>query len=379
MLNQNNETYLYVHIPFCRSKCSYCSFYSVVSENLKETFTRHLIEEVKLLSQKYSDAKLRSIYFGGGTPSSLGTEFLSDILDAIREQFTLLDPEITIEVNPEDVDDDFSSEIKAIGFNRVSMGVQSTDVNTLKLLNRHADFEVVQFAFHSLRQAGFDNISLDIMYGLPHTSLSVLQKSVEDILSLQPEHLSIYCLTIDNKTVLKYRVDKGEINPKSDELVDEEYTYLLQILRDSAYERYEISNFSKSAKKSIHNSSYWAYMDTLGLGPSACYKVDDTRYENTSSLQGYFDMISNNSLPVSNTICLSDEELFVESLFMGLRQVKGVDYSVLKSQYKIVDDEVYLNWIEKYVKLKLMSFEGGRLQFINRGLDISNSILCEII
>ncbi len=245
LLNYDNETYLYVHIPFCRAKCSYCSFYSVVSDNLKVKFADYMLREITLLSKRYSGARLRSIYFGGGTPSALGLEPISVIYRAIEKAFTLVNPESTIEVNPEDVDDDFAKGIKEIGFNRVSMGVQSSDDTTLKLLNRRADFNTVKTAFHSLRTAGFDNISLDLMYGLPESEFAMLRKSLDDVIALNPEHISIYCLTIDDKTVLKHRIDRGELRRKPIEEIEDEYSYLLSLLRKNAYIRYEISNFSK--------------------------------------------------------------------------------------------------------------------------------------
>ncbi|PID82787.1 MAG: hypothetical protein CSB15_01685 [Clostridiales bacterium] len=372
-----NESYLYVHIPFCRRRCSYCSFYAVVSDALQDEFVECLVKEIKLLSLKYK-VKLKTVYFGGGTPSYLSIDNLSKIMNAIKNNFILENAEVTIEINPEDVENDFAKSIKNIGFNRVSMGVQSSNVKLLKLLNREANFSVVENSLSKLRNVGFNNISLDIMYGLPNSDLKMLIQSVKHILSLSPEHISIYCLTLEDKTVLKRKVDLGVANMQSQEKIENEYEFLLSELKNKGYKRYEISNFCKNDLKSIHNSSYWKYHNTLGVGPSACYKYDNVRYENISNIKKYINLVNNGDLPIGNKIILSNFELFIESIFMGLRQVDGINYLYLKNYYKIADDIEIQKWIKKYVSKNLMEYNGENLKFTEYGLDISNSILCDL-
>lgn len=377
MSKQSQESYLYVHIPFCRRRCSYCSFYSIVSDSKQDEFVNAMLNEITMLSSAY-DVTLKTVYFGGGTPSALSVDNLAKILAKIKKSFKLADAEVTIEVNPEDVTWEKAYGLKNIGFNRVSMGVQSTNVKLLNLLNRKASFDVVSGAYNNLRKAGFDNISLDIMYGLPNFEIDVLKTSVETILSLQPEHVSIYCLSLDDKTVLKRKADANIVKLADEQRIDEEYEFLLEILAQKGYQRYEISNFCKIGRESRHNSSYWKYYNTLGIGPSACYKFDNARYENTADINQYIANINDSKLPIENKIELTDEELFIEAIFMGLRQVKGIDYDQLVSKYQIKDDSTVRQWIDRFAKRSLIELKNGNLRFVNNGLDVSNSILCEL-
>lgn len=306
---------LYVHIPLCASKCFYCDFYSGPFSSRSHELVDALLTEWKLRSDLLSE-NIETLYIGGGTPSQLPIEELSRLLDALPSP-----SEITVEVNPEDVDENYIRGLVNSGVNRISMGVQSLCDDELRAVGRRHTAARAMEAYAIIRGEGIDNISLDLIYGLPGQTLDSWRRSLEGVISLGPEHLSAYMLSWEPGTKLWAMRKAGRISESSDELLVEMYIALCSLASSSGYEHYEISNFALPGKKSRHNSSYWDMTPYLGLGPGAFSYIDEKRGSNAASLKDY--------LNAKGIGTYSEEEqkptdLANDMIFTALRTSKGL-------------------------------------------------------
>ena len=316
---------IYIHVPFCRSFCTYCDFYSEIAEEpMFETYTKQLCEEIKRRSGEVDDS-LKTLYFGGGTPSLLPLSDLTRILLTLEEcGHGGPYEEFTMEVNPEDIvlkGLPYVQSLKALGVNRVSIGIQSFDDEMLHWMNRRHTADRAREAFRLVRQAGVDNISIDLIFGLSNLSDASWEKTIAEALALGPEHISCYQLTVEGDSVLAQRLENGEYEEASDELCRRQYDLLCSKLAAAGYVHYEISNFAKPGYEAIHNGGYWQRRPYVGFGPAAHSFSRRDRSWNEPVLEGY----------KSTREPLSVEDEKVETLMLALRTARGIDAEFLEA------------------------------------------------
>jgi oxygen-independent coproporphyrinogen-3 oxidase len=316
---------IYIHVPFCKSFCIYCDFYSeIVTEGMTEAYTREICDEIKRRSREMDDNP-KTLYFGGGTPSVLPLSCLTRILLAL-EEVGHGGPyqEFTMEVNPEDLVEKglpYVESLKTLGVNRISMGIQSLDDDLLRWMNRRHNAENAKKAFRMVREAGFKNISVDLIFGLSNLSNEAWEKTIDEVLELGPEHISCYQLTVEGDNVLAHRLENGEYEEATDEVCRAQYDFLCAKLSAAGYLHYEISNFAKPGYEAVHNGGYWSRRPYVGLGPSAHSFSGRGRCWNSPELTGY--TLTRESLSVE------DEK--VETLMLALRTSRGVDAEFLEA------------------------------------------------
>ena len=366
---------LYIHIPFCIKKCNYCDFVSYPGMLLNEDlYVQRLIEEAK--SYKDNNLKFDTIYFGGGTPSLLKAENIGKILECVKSNFDVLhDSEITIEVNPSTIDYEKALKLKSYGINRVSLGAQSFIDEELKLLGRTHLSEDIINSFNILRKAGFNNISLDLMYALPKQSLSSLSTSIDKVLKLNPEHISCYGLKIEDNTPFGKMLSDGTIKEKSDDEYAKMYELIIDILEKNGYNQYEISNFSKEGSESKHNLKYWLSKEYIGLGLSASSYYSSSRYTNTYDFDKYI-----KSFEKAENITLSKEDKMSEYMILSLRLCKiGANKKEFEKLFGISIKEKFSNQINKHIKTGMIIEKEDRFILNPKVYFVSNSILCDFI
>lgn len=321
---------VYIHIPFCHCKCAYCDFYSVaqgrrLNEQIWQTFANAVRAEYEARADETADLPIKTIYIGGGTPSLLPTEYIDIAIGGIPKETV---EEFTIEVNPEDVNADIAYKWHEIGINRISMGVQSCVDSELRAIGRRHSAATALNAVKILREAGFDNISLDLIYGLPEQTLETFEYSLNAVLSLGVEHVSAYILSYEPGTALTRRLERGRLKETSEETILEMYSLLCHRMSDFGLEHYEISNFAKPGRRSVHNSAYWDLTPYIGLGPAA-HSLD------AKGIRRYHE-------PGLNTYLSSPTDLVVEEesrsnrlndlLIISLRRKEGIDMEMLSSE-----------------------------------------------
>ena len=313
---------IYIHIPFCHRKCTYCAFYSMGTQDeaLRRSYIDALITEMHMRRGELGQPP-RTVYLGGGTPSMLGVEGLRRIVVALRECFdTRMVEEATVECNPEDIDAGFMAGLASLGFfNRVSIGVQSLNDDTLRLLGRRHTAAQAADAVRVATQAGFSNISVDFMYGLPGGRM----KLPDPAMLYAVKHVSAYALTVEPRTALAVQVERGTVILPSDDEVAVQYHAMRQCLKDAGFEQYEVSNFCRNGFQSLHNSRYWTRTPYLGLGAAAHSFSGDKRRWNVSNVKRYIDCVSNR-MPFYEEELLTDNDAFNETLMTALRTARGL-------------------------------------------------------
>ena len=325
---------IYLHVPFCNSRCIYCGFCSTVSKVLRQKYIpalkREISERGDFFSSLYeSDRIVKTLYVGGGTPSILPPELLKEAVSAIREIFTIAEEiEFTVEVNPDDITEDYAGSLRKMGVNRVSMGVQSFKDSHLKWMRRRHDSQTAVNAYRIFRKAGFDNISLDLIFGFPLMTVGDWEDNLDTIIELSPEHISAYQMGIDPDTPLERMEKSGEFSLPSQEDSERMYKILQAKLKAAGYVQYEVSNFCKPGYYSRHNSSYWNRTPYLGLGPGAHSFIGMAREWNTSDIATWCNL---SILPLREGETLSPEDVFNEILMLGLRTAAGVSLDTLRN------------------------------------------------
>lgn len=316
---------IYIHVPFCVSRCGYCDFYKVTNFDHKEGYVDALLRELELRRFFLEDAIVETIYFGGGTPSTLSLNQIELILKAITQFFVLSDlVEITVECNPDDITAEYLLGLKNLGVNRLSIGIQSFDDEMLRFMQRRHNSMQSFKAIDLAKKVGFDNISIDLIYGLPNISNAAWIKNVKMALELQISHLSAYHLTIEKGTAFEKLLQNGVITEVEEENSVLQFDILLDLAAKAGFEQYEISNFCKDGRYSQHNSNYWFGVPYLGLGPSAHSYNAKSRFWNVSDLSKYLLSLSRSELPLQEEL-LTDIDKFNETLMIGLRTKWGVN------------------------------------------------------
>ncbi len=362
---------LYVHVPFCRSKCPYCGFYSIASTTLVDGWLDGLIREI--LFHKNQFDRFDTLYLGGGTPSFLSTEVLEKVMACLFGHFHLTtNAEITIEANPGDINPNKANALKALGFNRINLGVQSFNDPILKFLGRRHSVEKVENAMGDLRSAGFINIGLDLIYGLKAQSMKAWINTLQRALVFQPEHLSCYQLTLEKGTVFERRSHEGNMITLPEKTAAAHFLGTSAFLENKGYHHYEVSNFARGESfEAQHNRKYWQHVPYLGLGPSAHSFDGKKRWWNVRSVKKYGTALKTGRLPIEGSEILTKEQLHLESLSLGFRTRRGVD---LESLTRIPTSKEVLLMLRKRGLLKI---DKGRAVPTRRGYLLADSLpLC---
>lgn len=373
---------IYIHIPFCKQACSYCDFYFVTRNQLKDPFVDSLIGEIKHYSNTaYSEKPIETIYIGGGTPSLLPLSQLERIFVELSESFSLNTEEVTIELNPDDVNPKYLRGLKELGINRASMGIQSFNPDLLTFMNRAHTSDEAEIALESLHKAGFTSFTVDLIYGNPGQTDAMLRDDIHKLLRHDPPHISAYSLTIEENTRLGKQVDLGRIKPPDDDRVASQLDLLIDELNDAGIHQYEVSNFALPGKEALHNSNYWRHKNYLGLGPSAhSFWMDGTeakRWQNKRDISNYLE-IKPESIREEIEI-LSKYTLAEERLFLGLRTKWGVDLNRLVENYGYRFNSKQKEWLTDQKKKGFVIQEGDTIKLNTAGLKIADLLLIDLL
>ncbi len=325
---------LYIHIPFCRQACHYCDFHFSTNLTLKNRLVAALVGEIAMQKNYLPQKTLNSIYMGGGTPSLLTKQDLDLIFDAISTHFSIADgAEITLEANPDDLTEQKLDDLRQTPINRLSIGIQSFVEEDLKQMNRaHTTTQALR-CVPLAQDKGFENLTLDLMYGLPNLTNAQWQSNLETAVGLGVNHVSGYCLTVEDKTALIHLIKKGSIKALDEEKCAKQFDILVNFLVQSGFNQYEISSFAKPNFEAVHNSNYWGQQPYLGIGPSAhSFDGKDTRQWNVANNTAYIEAIGSGKMP-STTEQLTPKNKFNERLMLGLRMQKGIDLNGIKTHF----------------------------------------------
>lgn len=371
---------IYLHIPFCVRKCSYCDFVSYSAKPFEENhginrYFDAIKQEMIRYKEKLSTYEVATIYLGGGTPSAVDGRLIHDLLIMIRASLNVTnDAEITIEVNPGTLTHDKLNHYKAAGINRVSMGLQTTNDQLLETIGRiHSTNDFIT-SYHALRDAGFNNISLDLMFGLPGQTLSDIDRAIKLIDQLKPQHVSAYSLKIEEGTPLFDAYEKGSVQLPSEELEREMYHRINSKLRELGIYQYELSNYALPGWESKHNTVYWENKPYLGIGVSSHSKLDDVRFSNTSNIHEYMDSIQKGESVIIDSEPIDAEEDLFESIILGLRLNKGIQIDLLNERYAIDFEARYEKVLSSLIQDHLIIREGNTIKLTELGRDLANQV-----
>lgn len=366
---------IYIHVPFCQKRCIYCDFYSTtLGLEWKRLYVSALKREMLLRRSEIDFARVPSLYIGGGTPSQLSSSLLLEMFRAINDLFTLADnAEVTIEINPDDVTPHFVETLSQTPVNRISMGVQTFSDELLLFLNRrHTSAQALQ-AVQLIRDAGYNNISLDLIYGLPGQTLRDWERDVRQLLALDVPHLSAYALSYEEGTPLHNLLLEGKVSEVSEELSWQMYEYLMDETAAAGFEHYEISNFAKPGKCAKHNCSYWDGSPYLGFGPGAhSYDGNNVRRSNNTSLSDYVHATSD---VLHQIEVLSPQERYDEYVMIHLRTASGLSLAHLTSEQKAY----CLQMAEPHIRCGNLLKEGDRLRLSRKGIFVSNIVISDLM
>lgn len=380
MMNKTYEKGIYIHIPFCVHKCIYCDFLSApADDDVKYAYTKALINEIRNTADGQVKDNITSIFFGGGTPSVLPDGCIADILMAVRDCFDISDDaEITMECNPGTVNESRLSEYRAAGVNRLSFGLQSADNNELKMLGRIHTFEQFAESFRLARNAGFSNINVDLMSAIPGQTEATLENTFDKVMALQPEHISVYSLILEDGTYLADNIDKFPPVPDEDE--DRRmYHMTKERLYSAGYERYEISNYSRPGYECRHNLLYWNRGEYYGFGCSAAGFIGNERYSDIRDVKKYIEFNGDIEKLHENIEILTKEDAMEEFMFLGLRKMAGVDVMDFQRRFGVPIENVYAKEIEHNIDKGLLIRQADMLKLTEYGIDICNTVMSDFI
>jgi oxygen-independent coproporphyrinogen-3 oxidase len=370
---------IYVHIPFCKIRCAYCDFYSNTDLSYKDELVKCLCKELAQEKNYIEKEKIETIYFGGGTPSLLDEKDFRLVFDTIEKLFDISSvQEITLEANPDDLSVNYIDLLRRLPFNRISIGIQSLIDKELQLINRRHSAQQAIDAVAACRAAGFENISVDLIYGYPSQTISEFIFSVEKMLDMDVTHISAYNLTYEEGTVLHQKLQRKEICAIDEETSIEMYKILVNKLETNGFHQYEISNFARNGYESKHNSSYWQGKKYLGVGPSAHSYNGSTRKWNVASLKDYIQKV-NMGATVYELEMLSDNDLYNEFIITGLRTRKGVLLPTLQEKFGSKMLDYCLANADKYLVNKCLYIDGDYLKFTMDGFILSNGIMSDLL
>ena len=369
------EIGVYIHIPFCKRKCLYCDFVSFANkQELQKDYIQALKKEIQ--NWKNDAYKIKTIYIGGGTPSYIDSNYISEIINLVGNA-----PSITIELNPGTVTKEKLLVYKNAGINRLSIGLQSTNDTLLKQIGRIHNYKQFLETYNLARNIGFDNINVDLMIGLPNQSIKDIKQSLEDICRLNPEHISVYSLIVEESTPIQKLIDNGELELPDEETERQMYWYVKDYLELNGYKHYEISNFAKPGFESEHNLDCWNQKEYIGFGAGAYSYLNKKRFGNISNLEKYIQNCNSNNF--EKNVILEEaqdkNQQMNEYMILGLRKIDGI--SIQKFEEKFNENPILLfrKELQKLYEDKLLTIDGDIIKLSNKGLDLANIVWEEFV
>ena len=368
---------IYIHVPFCRSKCFYCNFYSVASFAEKQAYIQALRKEMALRKGYLPKGKINTLYFGGGTPSCLEAEDWDVIINDLEKTYAFFrDAERTVEMNPEDLTREKLTLLHSLGFNRVSVGVQSfVDERLQQIHRRHTGEEAIK-GIELAAEIGFDNISVDLIAGLPHQSREEIQEDVRKVCQLPVQHVSVYLLSIEPGTVFEKRLQLGELEVWNDDEQADRFQWIREELRQNGFEHYEISNYARDEKYARHNTAYWQQQPYVGFGPSAHSYDTYSRQWNAANLKVYTESLAKGRLPFEREE-LSERDLYNEYVMTNLRTIWGVDTQVLNHRFRKFWIMTQPTW-KRYIQSGHLVVQNHLIYMRENGWLISDAIFSDL-
>ena len=383
VINKELAAGIYIHIPFCLRKCSYCDFYSipVPEKDLLESYTNGLIQELKTQAPIWRDRKIGTIYLGGGTPSLLAPTQIGRILAEVFGSYDMLsEPEISMEANPATLSLQALKELKQAGINRLSLGVQSFQDDELQLLGRIHGVQEIWDTVNSLEKAGFTNYNIDLIYGIPGQSLQAWINNLGMAVKCHPQHISAYLLQLDPSTPMARKIKSGTLPAADEDLEASMYYSSIDYLHSEGYQHYEISNFSQPDYACRHNLIYWQAFEYLGLGAGAVSYRDGQRIINQADFKAYLDDIDRGSgCAVEILETMSPREKFLDAIILGLRLTAGIRPKELWQRFGIDFNQEYHAIIKKLESQGLLKVEADRIALSRAGYFLSNQVLCQFV
>lgn len=378
------KTGIYIHIPFCGRKCPYCDFFSTIDFSLLVPFQKALTLEINKRAQR--NREVDTVYFGGGTPSAVPTNTITDVVTTLRSCFSIsATAEITVEVNPESVTPEKLAAYRQAGINRISIGVQSFCDRNLDLLERPHSAANARQAFEQARESGFDNLSIDLIFGLPGQDVANWRNDLEIAVGLGPEHLSCYTLTYEPRTVFHRRVNKGMLHPLSERDVSDLFLFTVDFLSDRGYAQYEISSFAscnpldRQPSVSRHNEKYWHFAPYLGLGPAAHSFTKNIRSWNVSSVRQYIEKMETRGSALADSETLSEPQQMVETLYLGLRTSDGIHMESFNQHFGVDFKTLFGETLTFFKKEGLVDVKSGRCHLTLQGMLVLDAVVGELI
>jgi oxygen-independent coproporphyrinogen III oxidase len=365
---------IYIHIPFCRRKCHYCNFFSQASVRLHEPLFEALLAESRLAAGYLAEEPVDTIYFGGGTPSLLSPGKIRRLVNELEAHFRLgEDPEITLEVNPDDLNPAYIKELRLTPVNRISVGVQSFNDTDLLALNRVHTARQSLDAIKAMQDAGFNNLTLDLIYGIPGLTDERWVQNLETAIGLGVQHISAYALTVEEHTALSWMISHKKAPPVSEEQSARQYDILVKHMREAGFVHYEISNFCTPGHESRHNSNYWKGVPYLGLGPSAHSYNRISRRWNISNISSYIESVSNQTIPFTQEI-LTDDQQYNEFVMTGLRTMWGVSLEEIRARFGNPRADHFAKQITRYLQNGMVVKAGNVFTLTEEGMFFADGI-----
>ena len=380
---------IYLHIPFCKSKCAYCNFFSLVTEKKMDDYVSALKKEIINRKSYLGDDVVKTIYFGGGTPSLLPIKYVEEILELLHKNYNVIsNPEVTLEINPDTIDKDKMMALKHLGVNRMSVGIQSFNDDDLRYLGRRHDSRHALQVLDDLSSVGFDRITLDLIYGMPTLTEEKWNHNLDIFFSTGISHLSAYALTVEPKTILGQKIEKEELQEVSEEDTIRHYNILVERTKENGFEHYEISNFAKEGCRSQHNSIYWQDVKYLGLGPSAHSYDGDSRQWNVSNLTKYIQFVNadidtdtdadTDMVRYYEREILSKEDKYNEYVMTSLRTSWGCNVDKIERDYGKSYAHNFLKNIKKYLDSGIMLMKNNNFILTDEGMLFADGIAADL-
>lgn len=371
---------LYIHIPFCAQKCLYCDFPSFArKDHLRKAYIEALNKEIISLREKHNNLEINTIFIGGGTPSVLEVDELECLLKEVAKLNMAKDIEYSMECNPGNLTEEKLEVMKKYGVNRISMGLQAKQDNLLKGLGRIHNYKTFKENFLLAKKVGFNNINVDLMFGLPNQRLNEWEETLREIISLEPAHISAYSLIIEEGTAFYNLYENDKLKLPTEEEERKMYHLAKKILEENGFNQYEISNYAKEGKECRHNLAYWNMDNWIGVGSAAASYINGKRIKNISSVEKYINSINEKGEVVEEIINNSKNDNMEEFMFMGLRKINGIDENEFKKRFSMNINDVYGEILNKYIGEGLLIRESGRIFLSEKGIEISNIIMADFL
>lgn len=370
---------LYIHIPFCKAKCSYCSFVSSPeSENTINSYIQCLIKEIAMNKSKLQEFGVDTIFIGGGTPSTLDPKQLTKLLTAINDNIRIVHPlEYTFECNPDSLTLEKLQVLKKFGINRLSIGLQTVNSSELKTLGRIHSYEQFINAYNIARELGFTNISVDLMFAFPNQTLTSFENSLNLVTDLKPDHISCYSLIVEDDTLLSLLIQEQKLSELTEDEYINMYRYSIEFLKEKGYQQYEISNYAKENYESRHNIGYWTHKNYLGLGLAAHSFIQGVRFSNTECLSTYIAALNTLNSPIEYSEKIEQSDLFDETIMLEIRMNKGINISTLKEKFGNVEN--LDQKIHKLKEKKLLENTSEYIKLTQKGRELCNTVILELV